>query len=918
MRLRLAVVFSLCAFGTSFATGVFAEEVAAPIQVEAQALDGALIDLSRQLNVSIVAPADLVSGKSAPAVAGTLTPSAALTQLLQGSGLTFTPNDGGGYTIASRSVNQMRSDSNGTSGNSNSGTRQTVGLEQIVVRSEKRVATQQTVPVPVSAFSGAALEREVAIDLQDFSSAIPNTQLENVGLFKHAAAFSIRGIGTSGIESFDDPHVAVFVDGIYQARNAMSLVSMLDIESVEVLRGPQGTLYGRNAFAGAIAVRSKRPDMDEVGGNLGVDVGNAGRVSVDLVGNLPLVEGKVAVRLASHFHRSSGFYENNGIIDAAGTVDPDIQGRRVAGDNYYLFRPSLRFTPNDRLDITLIGEIFRDRGDGGVASNQLFDPEVPTNAFCGPVGSAPGTGIDCPVSLFEILGFPGTNPFGDSVRGEPGDGSDPHEIGSNLPFSQQRQNRESIILDANYGTGFGSFNLLFNYAKARQAVSSEADGVNVDLFSTFRFDTYETWSTEFTFISEFSDWIDVIAGLFYFRDEYAAGPIQFTPPAGFGGGMEFSLDNPALAYGVNAQQRETWAFYTQFDIHVTDQLTVVLGGRYSWERKFDVTNAPITPIAVSGIPAGSDFSEFPIGPNSRFFGPQSESWDSFAPRVGLDYQMTDDVLLFAFWQRAFKSGGFNNNSGSFEVFTTPVGQERADNFEIGMKSEWFERRLRLNINAFYSKFNSLQQTTQRPDPNTASGTAAFINNAADMKSYGIEVEFSALITEQLTVYGNAGFNKAKFTDFCADLDGPEFTADPASGRAVCGDVTQLVSGLWLAEVDYSDLVPVRAPKWQLRTGFTYDFPAGNMGTFTLGSNISYTSRLFVSTLNSARSDRRPVFMINANINWESPDGNYRISVWGKNLNNDVERLGMIPVATLWALAQATRPREYGVSVYVDF
>lgn len=792
-------------------------------------------------------------------------------------------------------------------------------VEQVTVQAQKKEESQQSVPLPVSAFSGAALERKFATDLEDLNKAAPSVQLQHVGLFQHAAAFTIRGIATGGIESFDDPHSAVFIDGVYQARNAWALSNMLDVEAVEITRGPQGTIYGRNAFAGAIVVRTQKPEMTEFGGKASLQVANAGSFIVGLVGNMPIVEDKVAFRMASQFLKFSGYYKNDGvIIDSApftpvvSHIDEDLKGTRLGGDQYVYFRPSVRFTPNDALDVTVTGEIIRERGDGSPALNALYDPRTPSNPFCGATGTP--AAFNCNTSFFEAL-YPTSglsrNPFGDGGTGEPGDGSDPHVTGWNFSPNANDLNSYNVTMNADYTTSFGTFSLTANYAKQRSAIYTDTDGTNVDLFSSVRFEDYKTYQTEFHFVSDFSDTFDMIVGVFYLWDQYQVGQKLYTPNIG-----PFTIDNPLQSFGTNGQDRKTWAAYIQGEYHFTPALSLIAGIRYSWEKKYKVFGTPITDIISQGIPGDSDFSRFPTGPGSLLFGPIEDTWDNFAPRVGLNYQLNDDILLFAFWQRAFKSGGFVNNAATELTFASPYGEERVDNFEGGIKSDWFDRALRVNANVYYSKYKGLQRQIIRPAA-TPSGQETFTTNAADARSYGIELEVTAIPVDGLTLTGNIGYNDIKYTRFCADLDGPEATAVPASGRAVCGDVTLTAIGEYLVDADYSDLDIGSAPKVIANLGFTYDFPIGDMGNLSIGSNVNYTSAM-TRNQSVGRLDRRAMLLVDAAINWESPSGMYKVSLWGKNLTNDVERLSSTPVAFLFAFEHATRPRTYGITLTADF
>ena len=271
-------------------------------------------------------------------------------------------------------------------------------VEEIIVTTKRGVTENvQTMSEAVTAFSGPSLEREFAVTLEDFNHAIPNTQLEHVGLFQAAASFSMRGIGTAGIESFADPVTAVFVDDAYYSRNAVSLLDLFDIESVTALRGPQGTLYGRNAFAGAIVVRTKRPDTEAQEFQLQLDVGNAGRRNYGVIYNQPLSD-TAAFRIAANYHELSGFYKNDGVVlesydpgtaTLVTSVDDDLKGDRENGERSIMLRPSLRFEPNDAWRVDIIGEYWEDKGDGTANWSQCYQPgSIPPPVGNGPSGVA--------------------------------------------------------------------------------------------------------------------------------------------------------------------------------------------------------------------------------------------------------------------------------------------------------------------------------------------------------------------------------------------------------------------------------------------------------------------------------------------------------------------------------------------------
>ena len=358
------------------------------------------------------------------------------------------------------------------------------------------------------------------------------------------------------------------------------------------------------------------------------------------------------------------------------------------------------------------------------------------------------------------------------------------------------------------------------------------------------------------FVSDFSDTWDLVAGIFYFYDEYQTGQITF-PAGNPAGNPVFDTNMTTLSYGSNGHKRDSWAAYAQVEYHFTDQLSGVVGGRYSYEKKYDAYGQPILSIASSGIPPGSDCSKYPIGtaPTAVYFSGLEDEWDNFAPRLGLNYQASDDLFLFGFWQRAYKSGGFNMNANVAEVFFTPFGPEQVDNYEVGFKSEWLENRLRVNGNVFFAKYKDVQRNILRPAA-TGSGVITFTDNAADIDSFGVELETVFQATDALRLYANVGYLDAEYADFCAELDGAETTTTPQNGRSVCGDETTIATTSafrYLTEVDWSDLELVRAPEWDGNIGASYDLAVGEAGDLTIDGDWSYTSELQTDLLNRPRS-----------------------------------------------------------------
>ena len=809
-------------------------------------------------------------------------------------------------------------------------------LDEVVVTAQRRTQNLQEVPLSVVAIGGEQLKRSGVQTIESLNRLAPNTVVERVGLFPGAASLSMRGIGYSGIESFTDPDVAVYVNGIYQARNATALSQTIDVSSIEVLRGPQGTLYGRNAFAGAITLQTNRPGMTEFEGYGAATIGNKGLRDFDLVGNVPIISDVLAARLAMRSHTLGGLWKNNGLV--RGVVDTTLAGDRVGKEKSLVIRPTLRFTPNERWDIQLIGEFLREDDQAApIASLPIVPNAASPNGF---TNSA-------------IVGFGGFqhNPFGDKRAGIQDDGTDPYVTGYGLGDRPMKFNQDAYTLDVSYDTGFGTVRFLGNHQKTNSDVWVDTDGSVANIFSSGRWEDYKGDSAELQFVSKFDSKLDIVAGVFGFHDHYKTTQLSFTnnnanfpdqfnlanylrlAPGGTAATCNAALAVAArtgcaypfyvVSYINNGGKRTAYAAYIQGEYHVTDQLGIVLGIRYSYERKYGYYGSN-NELGTTGLGTLVDASQHLLPTNpAQIFTAAPIKDDSFAPRVGVNYKLTDDVFLFAFWQRAFKSGGYNANSADRTAFQTPYGPEEVDNYEGGVKSEFFDHKLRVNVQGFYSKFKDLQRSQVVASPTAASGVTTVVTNNADVTSYGVEAEIAARPTEGLTVFTNLGWNKAYYTRYCFDFNGAETTAAPAldTTRAVCAAVTSipLANGTtqFLAPQDYSANRPLRAPRWDVTAGFTQELTMES-GVLALTASVNYRSSVDTDLANRTFSFRPSMTVFDATLAWRPENGRYGVSIWGRNLGNKVEVLGYTPVGATFAFGSPTPPRVFGVTLSTNF
>jgi len=808
-------------------------------------------------------------------------------------------------------------------------------LEEVVVTAQRRTENLQNVPISVVAVGGEQLRQSGVQTIEAMNRLAPNAVIERVGLFPGAASLSMRGIGYSGIESFTDPDVSVYVNGIYQARNATALSQTVDVSSIEVLRGPQGTLYGRNAYAGAIAVQTNRPNMTNTEGTAVATLGNHQLRDFDFIGNVPIVNDVLAARLAMRSHYLGGLWHNNGII--RGVVDPTYAGKRVGDEKSLVVRPSLRFTPNSQWDIQFIGEFLREKDQAApIASVPIIANKS------SPTGFTPS----------PIVAFGGYehNPFGDERAGVPSDGTDPYSTGYGLGDRPMKFNQDSFTIDASYDTGFGKIRFLGNHQKTKSEVWVDTDGSIANIFSSVRWEDYKGDSGEIQFVSDFHNKLDVVAGVFAFHDEYKTSQFSFTDnnasfPDVFNQtnylrlapGATTATCNATLAlaartgcvypfyvisYVNNGGERKAYAAYVQAEYHITDQLSAVAGIRYSYEKKYGYygSNTELGTTGLGNLFDGSTH-QLPTTPGQVFTAAPLKN-DNFAPRLGVNYKFTPDIFLFGFWQRAYKSGGFNANSADKTAFQTPYGPEKVDNFEGGVKSELMDHRLRVNVQGFYSKFKDLQRSQVVASPTAPSGVTTVVTNNSDVTSYGVEAEIAARPMEGLTLFTNIGWNKAYYTRYCFDANGAEPTTTPSdTTHKACGPAVPvpLANGTtqFLVPQDFSANRPLRAPRWDVTAGFTKEVEVES-GKLALTASVNYRSNVDTALTNQVFSYRPAMTTFDALLSWRPDSGKYVISAWGRNLTNKVEILGYTQVGANFAFGSPTPPRTYGVTLTANF
>ena len=691
-------------------------------------------------------------------------------------------------------------------------------IEEIVVVSQKRAAAVnvQNVASAVTAFDENAIGSAFADNLSDLGRLAPNVQLNQAGTFSGFANFFIRGIGISNTIRTVDPAVGVFIDGVYIGYGPTSVLDTLDVASVEILRGPQGTLFGKNVTGGAVTVQTRRPEF-EFGGNIAATLGAFDRIDVQGAINVPIVDNTLAARVAFMSRNNDGFFDNQELDTTKSDIDVTV------------IRPSLRWTPTEELDVSLITEFYRDKGDSSASQN--LDSRIEPRLL----------GADrtpTPAIVQRVFGYV---PPGDK-----------YDISHNLEGYVDAAVK-NIVVDANYDLGHGTATLVTGYRDVRYDTATDFDG---SPFTVFHFpdnrEDQNQISAELRYASTFLDTVEFTAGLFYFAQEMEIGERREF----FAGG---TAENPTIARsaGLAVTDDKSYAIFGEASFTVTDRLSLVVGGRYTDEEK-EITLCPFTPVIFDSL----SFADCPAVLND------SESWGSFAPKLGVNWQATDDILAYAFWTKGFRSGSFNARAPLAEALG-PVDEEEVSSYELGLKSQLLEDRLRFNLAAYLSDYRNIQRTIS---DTVLIGSVPQVlqvpRNAAEAEIWGFEAEATAVVFDGFRFEASVGYTNASYHAFAGIDANRDGVYDPATDDP-------LATGLEFE----------RVPEWQYTVAANYETEIGDLGFLNFRTAYQWLDSQFVDTLNSPSLRLDSYGLLDVSASYIDPSQRYEVSVFGRNLND---------------------------------
>jgi iron complex outermembrane receptor protein len=733
-------------------------------------------------------------------------------------------------------------------------------LEEIVVTAQKREQNLQDVGISVSALTGQQMSDLGMLNVSDIVPQTPNVTFVSPFGEGNNIAFTIRGVGLNDFSEHNEAPGAVYVDGVYQGTLAGANFQLFDLDRVEILRGPQGTLFGRNTSAGLVQYITRKPG-DDPEARAELTVADYSQVRAEGAVGGPLGD-VVAGRLAAVYHKHDGYRPSRtpGVEDASETDTRAVRGQ-------------LRLTPSDDLSLLLsahyseadqVANTYEHTSTAFLADGytEIFLPIDEVNPICEGVGGLTGPGQDC-------FGYRDTD--GDVYATE----------NDREPFLDLEASGASLTVD--WALDTIDITSITGYEKVEKSFGEDTDMGPVPAIAVSNPVDSEQWSQELRASSgaERNRWT---VGLYYFDRDIDTG--SRTDVSGIG----LVDDNTVTQY-----ETESWSVFGQYEWGFAENLTLILGGRYFDEHQdFDMVardllgNTPvflgISPDPIPGFPVfvftretAGDLTEHDI--------------DGFDYRLAIEWRANDSTLLYASTARGTKAPGFNfaidgtGILGSSTIEQIPFDEETLTAYEIGVKTELFNGTTRLNSAVFYYDYDDFQAFSFEGITNVVSNKQAQIS--------GLEIEITSRPTDNL-----------------------ELTL---GGAWLDTEVDNIVSSsFFTGETVSRTREMVAAPSYELNGIVRYTWPT-DIGDLYVQGDFSVTGDQYFDIANNPITDEDSYALYNASVGWAADDGRYQLVAWIKNLSDEEYRTYAIPVTSLgFTQNMYGKPRWYGVTFTMNW
>lgn len=747
--------------------------------------------------------------------------------------------------------------------------REGFALEEIVVTARKREESLQKTPISLAAFTANDLKIRQIRTTDQLTQVTPNLQFSSQAPSSGSNASSqifIRGIGQTEFLPSTDPGVGLYIDGVYMARSVGGTLDFADIQRIEILRGPQGTLFGRNTIGGAISIHTTMP-AENFGGDITVTGGSDNRIEALLNVDIPISE-KLLTRFSIGKRNRDGY------------VIRTIDGKDLGDDDTFGLNATAVLQASENLELILRFDYNKENENG---APQVFN-SITTSGLFARVGSAaagcsaPGTEIDelnC-ANNFQNIG--------------------PYATNGTFPVISTLEGW-GTSLTATYDAGSVTIKSITAYRDMEWLASRDADNTPVVVLHTRNDDTQKQFSQEFQLSgSSFNDKLQWMVGAYYFEETATDDYFVEIPFGEFNTGGE--IDN------------DTKAVFAQATYDVTDKLSVTVGLRYTDENKaflpiqsalttylfpiaFSETNGAglyVHPVTGELFPtvAGGTVAVVPAG--TVFFARElvKSNVSDATPMANIAYQWTDDVMTYFNYAEGFKSGGFNARNVKPGATPRLFAPEFATTYEVGFKATLLDGTLRLNGAAFRTDYRDLQFIIRED-------FAPIVFNAGKAVIKGFELEWTFVPVDNVHIVGGVGYTNGEYKELSDELI--------ANGG-----------------VALENAMP-HAPDWSANFGGAYEFDLGDNGTLTPRIDWSYHSKVYFNANNTEAIAQDGYSIFNAAVSWRSPDDNWQVTAAVSNLGDKLYRLSgnsSLEASASYAESTYARPREWSLTVNYNF
>ncbi len=725
-----------------------------------------------------------------------------------------------------------------------------VYLEELIVTAQKRSESVQDIPISVAAFSDEQLNALGITQSGELGQFVPGLEIGNSSGEGSQLILFLRGAGLNDLNTNNAGPVGIYSDEVYVSSPALSPFQLFDAERVEVLKGPQGTIYGRNTTGGAVKFITKKPTQErKYSGRW--RIGNQGRQTLEASASGALTE-TVSARVAVIKQDADGFGTN--LIDGSNTNGVDSGA----------YRALVQYEPNDNLKVLV----------------NLHGAKVDSQASSfSPLGTLdPTTGEVC--SDIRIAANECVDRFGYRSPDNELDGNY-NQIG-NVDLDSK-----GAYVQVDYDFGDNTFTSVTAYDQVDRTLLEESDGSPNSLLAIDYGVSSDTFSQEFRLTGS-TDTIDWLAGAYYLNETIDQNQTidLFRSLRVLTGGAPDILGETTgaptfFARSVNQQRLETAAVYTQFSFQLNEDFSLTLGGRYTDEtREFD---------------ALAQFEEPGSDPIVNYdFRDLETSADAFSYRAALEYKPNYTTLFYGSASRGFKSGGFNGGFLSISPEGSrrqlePFDPEFLTAFELGVKADFLDSRVRVNAALFLNEFSDLQVFSQI---NQGTIPVLVLDNASDAESKGLEIEASAIIIDGLTASLSAAFIDSELKNFVASDTGLDF-----SGNSIAQTPETSISGI-----------------------LAYERGLSNGGTFNAQASFAYKDDLFFGTENNPLVGQSAYTLFNTRFAYTSPSEQWTFAAFINNLTDERYATNVSDIRDITASYVRTfgLPRTYGLELTFNF